>query len=46
MIETENRSVIAGETLREQGVVAYKGITHGNFQYDGTVLCNIMMVNT
>ena len=46
MIETENRSVIAGETLREQGVVAYKGITHGNFHYDGTVLCNIMMVNT
>lgn len=46
MIETENRSVIAGEILREQDVVDYKGIAHGNFQCDGTVLCDIMMVNT
>ena len=34
----ENRSVVAGGILREQGVVDCKGITHGNFQCDGTVL--------
>ena len=34
----ENRSVVAGRILREQGVVDCKGITHGNFQCDGTVL--------
>lgn len=32
--------MVAGGMLREQGVVDCKGIAHGNFQGDGTVLCD------
>lgn len=46
MVETQNRSVVAGGMLREQGVVDCKGIAHGNFQGDGTVLCDLTVVNT